>query len=311
VSKIQAKLQDVLREIYDLEKVKRHADAAEIELRNAYNELRRLEKEVDKEYKDVEELENLSIKKLFHKILGSKEEQLEKERQEYLQAVLKLKDYKKKVELIEYENDLISGKTGDLPALQKKLNNLKERRLYELVRSSAPEGKIVSKLLKKQDEFLIRAKSIDEAMIEGGASLKHLNALENQLGKVTNWGTYKYQGSRRHTMYRRDAMDRARELSHHCQRALTRFERELADVSAYKPQFNVVMHRSEGFLDVLFENLMSDWIINQKVRTTLVSVKATKKDVNSILQALAEENENISLAIKDIEKEKDQIVLNS
>ncbi len=59
-------------------------------------ELVRVDNKLEKEYKDIEKLENLSIKGLFYKILGSKEEQIERERQDYLQIVLKQKEILKK-----------------------------------------------------------------------------------------------------------------------------------------------------------------------------------------------------------------------
>ena len=49
----------------------------------------KLKKQVYKEGRDVKKLEGLSLPGLFLSILGSKEAQLEKERQEYLAAKLK------------------------------------------------------------------------------------------------------------------------------------------------------------------------------------------------------------------------------
>ena len=48
-----------------------------------------------KEFEDIENLEKLGMKALFYKVLGSQEEQLEKERQEYLQASLKYDQVRK------------------------------------------------------------------------------------------------------------------------------------------------------------------------------------------------------------------------
>jgi len=46
-------------------------------------------KKLEKEAEDITRLEEMSLESIFHKMLGSKEEQIEKERQEYLQLSLK------------------------------------------------------------------------------------------------------------------------------------------------------------------------------------------------------------------------------
>ncbi|HAK42313.1 MAG TPA: hypothetical protein DCM59_05845, partial [Clostridium sp.] len=79
-----------------------------------------LQKEVDRkveledifkdEDKDVKKLESLSITSIFYSILGSKEKQLEKERQELLAARLKYEECAKSV--LDLEKELESYKTS-------------------------------------------------------------------------------------------------------------------------------------------------------------------------------------------------------
>ena len=54
-----------------------------------------LELNMQKEFEDIEALEKLGMKTLFYKVLGSQQEQLEKERQDYLQASLKYDQVRK------------------------------------------------------------------------------------------------------------------------------------------------------------------------------------------------------------------------
>lgn len=55
-----------------------------------------------KEQTDVRQLESLSLTGLFYSILGSKEQQLEKERQEALRAQLCLDEAKRTLELVRH-----------------------------------------------------------------------------------------------------------------------------------------------------------------------------------------------------------------
>ena len=60
-----------------------------------------LEKQLLKEGRDVKKLESLSLTELFLTILGSKEAQLEKERQEYLAAKLRYDECRSEIDPLE------------------------------------------------------------------------------------------------------------------------------------------------------------------------------------------------------------------
>ena len=68
----------------------------------------KLQRQLQKEDSDVKKLEGISITALFYSILGSKEQQLEKERQELLAAVLQCEQCKQVLrELTADENKLL------------------------------------------------------------------------------------------------------------------------------------------------------------------------------------------------------------
>ena len=68
----------------------------------------KLQRQLQKEDSDVKKLEGISITALFYSILGSKEQQLEKERQELLAAVLQYEQCKQVLrELTADENKLL------------------------------------------------------------------------------------------------------------------------------------------------------------------------------------------------------------
>ena len=89
MSNFQKELDKVLKKYQDFERVNKHLIDLDKRIDESYKAMDKLERVMTKEQKEVEELEKLSLKGIFHKVLGSKAEQLEKERQEYLQAALK------------------------------------------------------------------------------------------------------------------------------------------------------------------------------------------------------------------------------
>ncbi|WP_227764237.1 hypothetical protein [Zhaonella formicivorans] len=71
------------------EKLQRKLQATEEQLLKSKTRIKELDKLLNKEKRDVEKLEHLSLTNLFVSILGTKEERMDKEQQEYLAAKLK------------------------------------------------------------------------------------------------------------------------------------------------------------------------------------------------------------------------------
>ena len=103
------------------------------EIEKVNREVQTLEQQMRKEFEDIENLEKLGMKALFYKVLGSQEEQLEKERQEYLQASLKYDQVRKNLELLEFEYNILKKKSGNLATIEQKLNDLSVRQEKELI----------------------------------------------------------------------------------------------------------------------------------------------------------------------------------
>ena len=72
----QKELHKTLEEIQNVKNVRKHLAKTNSELSKAYKGLSKFEKLLDKEYNDWKQLESMSLKSLFHKVLGSKEEQI-------------------------------------------------------------------------------------------------------------------------------------------------------------------------------------------------------------------------------------------
>ena len=308
----QKAIKHTLIKIHELEKVKKHDSKLSEDLKRANQELSANEKRLDKDLKDIERLEKLSIKGLFYKVLGSKEEQIEKERQEYLQTALKHKELKKKIELLEYEKSLIDKKIGSISTFKKKLTNLKKKRQDELMWSGSEAGKKLKKILNSQDQLVVHTREFQEALTEGQACTKDLNAVLAYLKKAKNWGNWDMMSKGRTAdYYKRDAMDRARDISYHAQRSLDRFERELQDIGRGNLDFDIRLESNKGFMDFFFDNLISDWIVQQKINNSLKKVSLVKKQVSKICKSLSQHIKEMEHDFNGLESEKDSLLLNS
>ena len=96
----------------------------ENELNSKEKELGELEKSLNKELKDVQKLKSLSFSNLISNILRNKDEKLEKEEREYLEAKLKYDNFKFKVEKLRYDVEENNNRLGQLINIEGKYKDL-------------------------------------------------------------------------------------------------------------------------------------------------------------------------------------------
>lgn len=310
LTSIQSEIKEVLEDFTSLSNVKSHVDEIEIQLRDAYKKIKVLDKKVEKELRDIEELEKIGIKSLFHKTLGDKDKQLEKERQEYLEISLKYNEYKKSVELMEFERDLLAKKLNNLDPLKRKLEDLKNQRLTEILRSSNSTIKTeLQELLHKTDVSLALNKELEEAILEGEKSIKLISVVSSYLTKAGEWGRWDMYGDNRRAAYlRKQAIDKARRNLSQAQHQLNLFARELKDLGENNITFNLDLIHFNKFTDFFFDNLISDWIIQQRIKSTLNSIESTKDYAKRILLSLIQEKESNNSRLVELNKSKDSIL---
>lgn len=311
LSEIQLEIRSVLDQYKSLENVNSHVSEIDSKLKNAYVKLKELDKVLDKELKDIESLEGIGLRSLFHKTLGDKEKQLDKERQEYLEASLKYNEYKKSVELMEYERDLLSKKLNRLPKIKDELEVLKQRRAKEIINS--PDITLrneLSDIFKKNDVSLMLNKELTEALEEGEKGLKLVGIVISHLRKAGEWGRWDMYGDNRRAEYmKRQSINNASRSLTQAQHQLNIFTRELRDLGENNIAFQLNMVHFNKFTDFFFDNLISDWIVQQRIKGTLNNIESTYDHIKRILMSLLQEKQNNDKKLLDLEEEKNKILM--
>ncbi|MCB0669577.1 MAG: hypothetical protein KDC80_27320 [Saprospiraceae bacterium] len=310
---IHQELKDTLEELQQSQRIDRHLNQLTEQLNKAYQDLENLEKKLKKEFSDIEKLEKLSVKGLFHQILGSKEEQIEKERQEYLQASLKYDEAKKSVELLEYERNLLKGKADGLPQIEKKLNKLIKQREKLLIKNNTPTGKKLLDLLLIMDTNREFTGNIQESKKSGNEVLLVLDKMIQHLSQAKNWGHWDMAGRQRGASYmKHNQIDRARDLSYHAKHLLVRFENDLKQIyGAQKFNLDLELDSFSRFTDIFFDNLISDWIVQQKIQNALSNVQSVRDKIIRLLQSMDSEINKATNKLSELEEQRKKLIIDS
>jgi len=307
MTNLQEELKKALKQSNSAEKAEKHLVQLNKRLAAEYERNTELAKRLEKENKDFEKLEKLSLKGLFYTILGSKEKQMEKEKQEYLEASLQFDESRKSIDLMEFEQGVLEEKLAKLTGIGQKVEELQKAREKALIQSGSPQGKRLLAIAKEVDAEEKYIQEIEEALELAEQTKVVLNEMIGYLQRARNWGNWDMAGGKQMTTWiKHSNIDRARSLSHRARHLLLKFEDELRDIYTDVDQMGLTLNMDffTRFTDFFFDNLISDWIIQQRIRNSLSTVRSVNDRVQRLAATLVARQNAGNNRIQDLEEER-------
>jgi hypothetical protein len=282
---LNQKLIDVKQRIREKQKLEKTLQKLNEEKEREQHRLAELQKRLDNEEADVKRLERLSLTGLFHEILGTKDQKLKKEQQEFLAAKLKFDQCKHALNAIRRDivyNENQSKKIGDPVSAYREILASKEELL-----TAAHHERLIS-ISERLGDLKSDERELEEALAAGKAVLTELDKVIGSLKSAGNWGTFDLLGGGiLATAVKHSRIDRARSSVHQVQQLLSRFRRELADVSDFTGfGLDVQIGSFTSFADYFFDGLIFDWIVQSKINKSLSSAQRLKGEVKTLDRAL-------------------------
>ncbi|OME99722.1 hypothetical protein BK124_09120 [Paenibacillus amylolyticus] len=248
---------------------------------------RRLE-HLQKEQKDVDRLNSMTLSAFFYQLIGKKTERLEKEELELMEskaaydtACRMLQDVQE--QRIHVEQELEGGRQyqywqSDYNALWGK----KEGRLLD-------QDAELQHMAENREHLASELQELDEAFREGEYLLYALERAEKALSSAGNWGVYDMMGGGViSTHIKRGRMDDAQVAIMDAGKRLRRFQKELEDVEM---AVHADLHLGGllSFADYFFDNLFVDWMVQDKIRKAERQVKDGLSAVRKTMHVLRNE----------------------
>lgn len=307
----QLAIQQTIEEIRQIDNVNRRVKESEKELSEASIILNKLSLSMDKELTDLEEMESMSMKAVFYKVLGSKEEQLEKERQEYLQASLKFNEQKDKIELLEFELGILNKKLRSKDQLITNLARLKKQRENEILNSSPQKANELLNISRTVDNNILKQRAITEALNAGKKCLATISEIISEMKNAQHWGKWDMYGGRgRQAGYRKhSSIDRAKNLANIANHELRKFMRELQESGEYVEGFQINIEGFSSFMDMFFDNLITDWIMQQKIVNSLNMMHSNHDKIARILNSIQHKLESLEQENAQLKVDYDSVLL--
>lgn len=276
-----------------------HLYKVKIRLDRAKREVLMMDKVLKKEYEDIEKLEKMNINRLFKTVLGGKEQQLEIKRQEYLQAILNHKNLVKSLELMQFEIKILEEKISKLPELEKEIEILINQREQHIISNHGPNRLILIQYSQQIDEAISMKREIYEAKIIGTKVKRLLSKMIELLEeavKKEDWNAFGKRGG---------IVEKVQKKFPLLKEKLFEFEDELLDV--YKKReihLKDDLVNIDKIVDIFYSNLISDWIIRQKVHNSLYNLDSLLDKIIRTLNSLDLEERKVANTIKYVTSRK-------
>jgi DNA repair exonuclease SbcCD ATPase subunit len=238
---------------------------------------------LENERDDVQKLEGLSFTGLFYTVLGTKAEKIDKERQEFLAAKLKYEEATDALDDTRREVRRLKDKLAPFEGVEADYQRLIKEK-HALITGTG--GRRAEKLLAFSEQLAdltSDCKELREAIKAGESALASLRKVDAELRSAANWGTWDMLGGGMiSTMAKHSKIDSAKQQARHAQRALRRFQEELADANQ-RLQVALEIEGFSKFADYFFDGLIADWVVQSKIQRASSACSSTISRVRSAI----------------------------
>jgi hypothetical protein len=283
-------LEDINTRLERAVETKRDAERLEAKLATHVSDRRRLRPKVkelckilEAEIEDVEKLRKLSFKSVLATMLRQKEKWEQKEWQEYLEADLKHTRYSEALEIAEAEAARLEGQLAALGDWRQQYQSLMDQKMATLQSINNPAGAKLMELKQKASEAKADGKELREAISAGNDAIEALQPMAEKLASARNWGIWDMAGGGLiSSAIKHDKIKGARSAALQAQGKLDRFRTELADVGdklGQSVEFGVTMKT----VDIFFDNIFIDWMVQSKVRSAQAQCEQTMHAVQNLV----------------------------
>ena len=305
---LNEKINSIKDDLASKEVLEKKLGKYKLQLEGDAKELRELEISMKKEHKDVERLEKLSFVNLVSTLMKNKEEKLEKEEHEYLMAKIVYEEQSTRVNLLKENIENIEFRLSSLSDCEMEYKSLLNKKI-ELIKSFG-DNYNKSKLEDLEyeiDKVLRDKKEIEEAQLAGRSLLREVSNAESSLNSAKNWGVYDMVGGGfLSSMVKHDKINEAERSFRNISSLISRFNKELGDVKCE----GLTMSRTTITFDLFFDNIFTDFSVQNKINESLNNVVSLKRKVEGIINDLGNKEKALSESISSKRNEYNTIVEN-
>jgi hypothetical protein len=310
MEELEAKIEIIQNKLRLKEMIKKRFHFLDEELKLLNQKHNRQLAIVYKEYEDIEQLEEKSTSFLFSNFLKDKDKQLEKERQEYLMAVLMLRHIKDEIDVLEYEKNVLKNKYENISPEEEDLQELLALKEEKLKLMGDPSSNIISIFNRKIETETQRINHIEDAIICCENTIKEMNSILYNLKKVSHWGHFTAGGAGVASSFeKRKYIDNNRLIIPKINLLLKNLQNELENIYPDR-KLNITIQDFQNFVEIFYDHLITDWILQRKMVNAIQNISQNIDKLKTTILMLSSEKEKSDTRIYKLKDEKQLYLLN-
>ncbi|MCG0276244.1 MAG: hypothetical protein L5655_08830 [Thermosediminibacteraceae bacterium] len=301
LNELNNRLMELQEKLQEGNKIRRRLEEAERSFKKLKKRLCELKELLDKEKKDVDNLDGMSLANLFYSILGIKEERLREERQEYLAAKLKYDQCLDELKALEKEIHDLKLQVEEINILEREYQDVLRKKEEILEKMGDNTSRELANLSEKLARARANAKEIKEAIEVGNAAMVELEKVLRWLDSASSWSAWDMIGGGIiSTAIKHSHINEARNAASQAQYHLHKLERELKDVGRFQ-NLDIDIGSFATFADFFFDGLIADWVVHSRIRQSQENTRQVLEEVKQVIRELSD-------ALQETEKEIDRIL---
>ncbi|EKN64648.1 hypothetical protein P9E76_00050 [Schinkia azotoformans] len=279
-------------------------------IKDEEEKLQHVQHQFEKEQKDVDRLESLSVASIFYALIGQKLEKLDKENQELIAARLKLQEATKTATDLKEESKELQEKLSTVANIETEYQSLLMRK-EKLIHSQDPVlGQKLDALLELETDLHSNLKEHEEAIEAGEKASSSLEKALKSLDSAKGWSTFDmFGGGMISTAIKHSHINDSRDEIHHAQRALRHFQEELKDVEKAN-QSNFKISGLLTFVDYFFDGIIVDWFVHGHIQDSYEQTSKILNQVATTLSQLKEKYDEIKNNLSITERKRISLIEN-
>ncbi|TKC18206.1 hypothetical protein [Robertmurraya kyonggiensis] len=293
-------IMELKQEKYLKEKFLRRLEELQRERQHEADNGKSLRLRLEKELKDVDKLEGVSLSGFFHMIAGKKEERLEKEKEEAFKARILYEESKQKLAELDVDMHALNAKIEEIGDVDERLKAVlmeKEQLIHE---SDPALSALLNNLMDQKINLEMALKELDEANDAALQAEKALEKADSSLTSAKNWGYMDMAGGGlMSTLIKRSHMDEAKEVLHSAQYYLKRLQAELNDLGK-ELTTNLEVSDFLHIADLFFDNVFSDWMVQERISASASQVADCLERLEELQRELKTEKNRVQVELQKV-----------
>ncbi|MBI2435799.1 MAG: hypothetical protein HYV26_23330 [Candidatus Hydrogenedentes bacterium] len=280
---LDEKLLTIIENMRQREKLQRSLETLEKQLERERTRWEGLERELQQEQQDVTALEGLTLTALFYAVLGSKEAQLEKERQGLLATKLRFDECAQAVAALKKDLTQRRDQQLQLGDVEREYERVLAEREAAIQAGSGTEVRQLQGIIESIARAREEERQMGDAVQAGERALEALDDLRGALAGAEGWGLWDiFGGGVLVAAAKHSRINDAKQIAHHAQQYLRRFEAELTGLQRVD-DLTPAVGDFVTFADFFFDGLISDWIVQSRIHS---SAEAVERAIDKVHWAL-------------------------